>query len=155
MHIATVRRNGVVDGYQLRAGSGGQGQTKFFSVKKHGGEAKAIRAAERVARELGMPQPTARGGSITGRILKTSATRAAGIRFVWVRGVAAPVLRVVATWIDKSGRARNTSYSCERNGLEGALDKAIAARTSAGALKPNRDVLLRKLRTVHRSGALD
>jgi hypothetical protein len=105
-----------------------------------------------LARDLGLPEPATPGGSATGRILKSSTTRAAGIRFVWSTATDAPVLRVIATWVEKRGRPRHTSYSVERNGLDGALDRAIRARTSAGAPAPDRESLLRRLRKVHRTG---
>ena len=43
-----------------------------------------------------------------------------------------PVLRVVATWTDRQGQPHHTSFSVQCNGLEGALDRAIAARISCG-----------------------
>jgi hypothetical protein len=50
----------------------------------------------------------------------------------------APCLYVVASWRDRHGVSRCTRYSVERHGLQGALDKAIAARISAGAPLPDR-----------------
>jgi len=83
---------------------------------------------------------------VQGRVLRTSTTGCAGIRFEWTERDSGPVLRVVATWTDQHGTMRNTSYSVNRNGLGGALDRAIAARTSAGAPPPDRSVLLKRLR---------
>ena len=77
----------------------------------------------------------------------------AGIRFTWVAAASGPILRVVATWQDRRGQSRRTSYSVEHNGLDGALDKAIAARISCGAPLPDRALLMHKLRVIHRSGA--
>lgn len=151
-HIVAIASAGKVTGYQLRVDGGGPGNTKFFAAKKHGGPLKARLAAEEMIRSLGLPKPQKRGGSEQGRVTKTSATGAAGIRFHWTAGELAPVLRVIASWIDKRGKARNTSYSVERNGLDGALDKAIAARTSAGAPAVDRHTLLKALRRVHRTG---
>ena len=86
------------------------------------------------------------GGSKVGRLTRRSRTHAAGIRFEWVmRATCGPVLRVVATWTDKSGVPHHTSFSVQAQGLEGALDKAIAARTSAGAPPPDRASLLERL----------
>lgn len=153
MHIVAIHRNGTIDGYQLRMGTGGPGNTKFVASKKHGGSDEARRAVEQLARELGSPMPARAGGSVTGLLLKSSATRVAGVRFIWTPTASTPVLRVIASWIDNKGRARNTSYSVERNGLDSALDKAIKARTSAGAPPPDRDALLRMLREVYRTGA--
>lgn len=152
-HIVVIRSGGVVQGHQLRIDGGGTGRSKFFGAGRYGSAEKARRAAEREARALGLPKARERGGSEQGRVLRTSTTKAAGIRFVWTPGVAQPVLRVVASWTDRRGTARNTSYSVERNGLEGALDKALKARTSCGAAMPDRKALLRLLRAVLRSGA--
>lgn len=55
------------------------------------------------------------------------------------------MLRVVATWTDHHGQPHHTSFSVQCNGLEGALDRAIAARCSCGAPPPDRDDLLRRL----------
>jgi hypothetical protein len=152
-HIVAIRRSGVVEGHQLRIDGGGPGNSKFFSTGKYGTPEKARRAAEKEARALGLPKAQARGGSPTGRVLRTSQTKQAGIRFEWTQRESGPGLRVVATWTDKRGTSRHTSYSVDRNGLEGALDKAIAARTSCGAPKPNRDALLLMLRKTFRTGS--
>ena len=150
-HIVAIRRDGVVEGHQLRIDGGGAGLSKFFSSGKHGGPEKALSAAKRAAKVLGLPKTKERGGSEQGRVLSTSVTRAAGIRFEWARDTSTPILRVIATWTDRRSKCRNTSYSVERNGLDGALDKAIAARTSCGAPAPRRDALLRLLRREYRS----
>ena len=84
-------------------------------------------------------------------MFSTSTTGAAGLRFEWTPKRQLPVLRVVATWVDKRGRSRHTSFSVQSNGLEGALDLAIAARTSAGAAVPEKKPLLRQLRKMQRS----
>lgn len=144
-HIVAIRRDGVVEGHQLRVNGGGVGQSKFFSSGKWGGPEKARRAAEKEARALGLPKAIKRGGSQTGRLMCTNLTGTAGIRFQWIESGSGPLLRVVATWTDKRGRNRQTSYSVDRNGLEGALDKALKARTSCGAPQPDRDALLKRL----------
>ena len=152
-HIVVIRSSGVVQGHQLRIDGGGAGRSKFFGSGRYGSPEKARRAAEREARSLGLPKARERGGSPEGRVLRTSTTGAAGIRFVWSEGVLHPVLRVLVSWTDRKGTARNTSYSVERNGLEGALDKALKARTSCGAVMPDRKALLRRLKRVYRAGA--
>jgi len=86
------------------------------------------------------------GGSAVGRPTYRTRTGCPGIRFEWAMRVCGPVLRVVATWTDKDGRARRTAYSVEVHGLEEALDLAIKARTSAGAPMPDRADLLQRLR---------
>lgn len=86
------------------------------------------------------------GGSAMGRLMRRSRTRTAGIRFEWAMRSCGPVLRVVATWTDRQGLPHHTSYSVQCNGLEGALDRAIASRVSCGAPQPDREDLLQRLR---------
>lgn len=94
---------------------------------------------------LRMDRPRRPGGSSMGRLMWRSRTRTAGIRFEWVSRTTGPVLRVVATWTDGQGHARHTSFSVQCNGLEGALDRAIACRISCGAPMPDRADLLQRL----------
>jgi hypothetical protein len=150
-HIVAIRVNGVLKGHQLRINGGGPGQSAFFGASKYGSPERALLAAERRARELGLPPTQARGGSTEGRLMRTSATGVAGIRFEWSQRESGPVLRVIATWNDKLRRSCSTSYSVERNGLGGALDKAIAARTSCGAPMPDRKRLMTRLRKAFRT----
>ena len=152
-HIVTIRRAGVIDGHQLRIDGGGPGKSRYFASGKHGGPEQALLAARKHARELGLPPTLAPGANNkVGRLSKRNTSGAAGIRFTWVDGISAPVLRVEATWPDRRGQARHTSYSVEFNGLDIALDKAINARTSCGAPPPDRAKLLRQLRQVYRAG---
>lgn len=151
MHIVTIRRNGAVEGHQLRVGAGDSGNTKYFASLKLGGSEASLAAAQATADEMNLPATGPRGGSKSGRLLRTSKTGESGIRFVWVAAANdTAILRVVATWMH-AGRPRCASYSVESNGLEGALDKALAARTSAGAPKPNRANLIEHLRVEYAS----
>lgn len=102
-------------------------------------------AAERYLNELRLDRPRRPGGSAMGRLMRRSRTRTAGIRFEWVLRTVGPVLRVVATWTDRLGQPHHTSFSVQCNGLEGALDRAIAARISCGAPMPDREDLLQRL----------
>lgn len=144
-HIVAIRRHGEIEAYQLRVGSGGPGLSRLFSVRKHGGIRKAMAAAHATAEQLGLVLGGRRGGSPEGRRTRLSPTPAAGVRFEWQSFPRSTVLYVVASWRDRGGVARCTRYSVERNGLQGALDKAIAARTSAGAPTPDRKALLQAL----------
>lgn len=104
-------------------------------------------AADHFLHQLRTDAPPRRpGGSTMGRLMRRSRTRTAGIRFEWVTRTTGPVLRVVATWKDHLGRPHHTSFSVQCNGLEGALDRAIAARISCGAPMPDREDLLQRLR---------
>jgi hypothetical protein len=111
-----------------------------------------LRAARRTAREMGLPKTRRRGGSEPGRLLSTSRTPAAGVRFEWTPFALRTVLYVVATWRGRNGRPCSTRFSVDRHGVEGALDLAIARRTSCGAPMPDRAALLKALRKVHRAG---
>ena len=152
-HIVTIRRQGVIEGYQLRINGGGPGLSHFFAARKLGGADKALRAARRTSRELGLPKTRKRGGSEPGRLLSTSRTPAAGIRFEWTRFAVSTVLYVVATWRGPQGRPSSTRYSIDRHGIEQALDLAIEKRTSCGAPAPDRAALLKALRRVYKAGA--
>ncbi|MDR7268657.1 hypothetical protein J2X20_001286 [Pelomonas saccharophila] len=103
-------------------------------------------AAGRLLNDMRLEQARRPGGSSTGRLMRRSRTRTAGIRFEWVTRTTGPVLRVVATWTDRHGQPHHTSFSVQCNGLEGALDRAIAARCSCGAPLPDREDLLQRLR---------
>ncbi len=150
-HIVAIRQNGVISGHQLRINGGGPGLSKFFAAGKYGGPEKSERAARKEAKALGLPKSRPRGGSVEGRAPSNSVTKTAGIRFVWSTNLSGPALRVVATWTDKKGRSRHTSYSVDRNGLEEALDLAIASRTSCGAPMPDRVLLLKLLKREKRT----
>jgi hypothetical protein len=151
-HIVTIRRQGEIEGYQLRINGGGPGLSKFFAARKLGGADKALRAARRTAREMGLPKTRKRGGSEPGRLLSTSRTPAAGVRFEWTPFALRTVLYVVATWRGPHGRPCSTRFSVDRHGLEAALDLAIARRTSNGAPMPDRAALLKALRRFKRAG---
>jgi hypothetical protein len=110
-----AHRGDVIEGHQLRIGNGGPGLSKFFSSKKHGGPDKARRAALKMIRDLGLPKPGKRGGSVAGRLLKTSTTPAAGIRFLWSTGSRGPLLRVVAT---DAGSVRDFQAFAKQTGNE-------------------------------------
>jgi hypothetical protein len=152
-HIVTIRQNGEITGHQLRINGGGAGMSKFFASGKYGGPDKSERAAKRTAKEMGLPKPAARGGSRVGRVLSSSTTNSAGIRFSWVNYESGPVLRVIATWTDRKGLSHHTSYSVQSNGLEGALDKAIKARVSGGAPAPDKEALMKLLKREFRTRA--
>jgi hypothetical protein len=150
-HIVAIRRDGVIEGHQLRINGGGAGLSKFFAGGKYGSPEKARRAAERAAKEMGLKVGKTVGGSQLGRVVSGSTTRVAGIRFEWTPYPNGAVLSVVASWRDKQGVARNTRYSTHKHGLDGALDMAIAARTSNGAPMPDRAALLKLLRREYRT----
>jgi hypothetical protein len=150
-HIVTIKQNGRAVGHQLRTGSGA-GQSTYFAVSTHGGVRKALDAAANDAIARGLDISKGRGGSEKGRQTVRSKTPAAGIRWAWFPFHGSANLRVFATWTDKTGKGRNTSYSVEFNGLEGALDLAIAKRVASGAPQPNKRALLAALRRDFKAG---
>lgn len=152
-HIVAIRQSGHILGYQLRINGGGPGHSKLFSASKFGGPDKAKLAAEKTAKQMGLPRARPRGGSEQGRVLRSSATKVAGIRFRWTPLVETQSLSVVASWVDHKGKAHQTAYAVSSYGLEGALDRAITARTSCGAATPDRAALLKLLRREYRSKA--
>jgi len=109
MHIATIRRNGLIDGYQLPANGSEPGTTRFFASKKHGGAEEAQGCAG-YGYKTKLPETGPRGGgSPEGRVTRLSRTGAVGIRFVWGQGAGDSVgLAVVATWTDKTGTPNST-----------------------------------------------
>lgn len=151
-HIVTIRRDGQIEGYQLRINGGGRGNSRYFAARSLGGADKALRAARRMQREMGLPRTRKRGGSELGRLISTSRTPAAGIRFEWERFAVSTVLYVVVSWRDKDGRPCGTRFSVGRNGLEGAIDMAIERRVASGAPMPDRKALLRALRRFEKAG---
>ena len=152
-HIVTIRKAGRVVGYQLRVGDGGPGKTTLFSVGVYGTELRAKRKAVQAAKETGLVLGRKKGGSQVGRRTSRSPTLCAGVRFQWVDYPRGPILYVVASWTNAKGRLCGARYSTESNGLEQALDRAIAARTSAGAPEPDRKALLKALRVARSSRA--
>ena len=151
-HIVTIRRDGVIEGHQLRIDGGGPGKSRYFSSRKHGSADHALRAARQAAEALGLPPARPMGARRGHRLVsRRNSSGVAGIRFEWVSAASAPILRVVATWQDRQGQPCRASYSVEHNGLAGALDLALVARTSCGAPMPDRAALLDRLEAVYRS----
>jgi len=152
-HLVPLRYGQEIKGIQLRIGDGGPGYTKHFSTKRYGGEEGAVRAATNTAKSLGLVISKTRPGPTPGRRQANNKTGEPGIQFLW-RNYETPVLAVVATWVDtKTSRPKSTSYSVEINGLEGALDKAIAARNRSGVPVTTKKVLLRNLRSTYKAGS--
>lgn len=152
-HVVAIRdpRTQAVVAQQLRFDGGGPGRSAYFSVGKYGGETQAKQAAAVVARQVGVTLGRGKGGRYE------SADR--GIRFQWMDRVQGATLFVCAFWTDRQRTQagvhrvlRHTAYSTAKNGLEGALDKAIDARTSQGAPRPDKSKLLKELQREYRRG---
>ena len=149
--IVTIRRLGVIDGHPLRINGGGAGQSCYFASGKHGGPDQALAAAKRAAQALNLPATLPRGGAKTGRVNRSSLTQVAGLRFEWAQFASGPALYVRASWVNGDGHPCSTWLSVERNGLDTALDRALAARTSCGAAMPDRTALPERLRGAYRT----
>ncbi len=155
-HLVALRRNGQIEAWQVRIGTGGPGLSRSFAARKYGGEAQALAEATRTAQALGLELGHPRGGSPLGRRNRLSPTPAAGIRFEWLHYSLSTVLNVVATWPEpRTGRRCSSRFSVERNGLDGALDRAMECRRKAGAPLPDRHQMLDLLTEVYRAGAPD
>ncbi len=148
-HIVPLRESGAVVSYQVRAGKGGPGLSRAFAVRKHDGQANALKAAQRFAKQSGWVVGEHRRGLEKGQPNKRSRTSAAGIRFEWIDYSTVSVLYVIATWTDATGRARAARRSTAVHGLEGALDVVIDLRVKSGAPKPDRQRLLNELRAAY------
>lgn len=152
-HVVAIRdpRTQAVIAQQLRFDGGGPGKSAYFAVGRYGSEAQAKQAAAVLARQVGVKLGRGRGGR------HESADR--GIRFEWVDRVQGATLFVCAAWTDRQATQkgvhrvlRHTAYSTAKHGLEGALDKAIDARTSQGAPRPDKGQLLTALQREYRRG---
>ena len=152
-HVVAIRRPGgaQVVAYQVRVDGGGPGNSAYFPAGRHGSAPAALSAALAVTRALGLPDLATQPGARHRLRSQTNNTGYAGIRFVWRPTKGGPeTLCVFASWIEPTGRKKTSSYSVERWGLDGALDRAIARRTAHGAAAPDRTLLLRALQTEYR-----
>ena len=154
-HVVPIRLNGAVVGFQLRVGTAGPGQTKYFAAAKLGGEELALKEAHRFARSNGLAVASGRRGGVVGRRMPTSGVEP-GIRFKWVGLSDTKSLVVVVTWPARRGRNPSqpgrSSFAVSVNGLAGALDLAIERRVRAGAPPPDRRSLLKALRETYSKG---
>lgn len=154
-HIVTIRAKGGarVVGYQVRVDGGGPGNSAYFPAVAYSSAPAALAAALAATRALGLPDLATQPGARHRLRSQANNTGYAGIRFVWRPTKGGPeTLCVFASWIEPTGSKKTTSYSVERWGLDGALDRAIARRTASGAAAPDRAALLRALRTEYRRG---
>lgn len=127
MSIRTIKQAGAVVGYQALAGAGEAGRSKYFAVAKHGGQDKALMAAQAHsamlhATCLAYPRPAMRG-NVKG---------IPGVRLVWSpsRCDDPPILHAAASW-NKDGKQFGRSYSTNKHGGPGALALAMRAREKA------------------------
>lgn len=124
MAVQPIKKDGLVVAYQARVGGGGPGQTRNFTLAKHGPGARDL--AGQAERDL-LDSTGARGK--LGHHFRTSKTNTSGIVGINAQHEGDNV-RIRATW---SGCA--TGYSVEKHGLEGAMALALAAREKHSGIK--------------------
>lgn len=115
MPVQAIKRAGAVVGYQARVGKAGPGQTRYCST-----EAQALAALAT------LPKPAGRTG-------RTTVTNSTGVPGITAR-YEGDALRIGATWMQE-GKNCAAGYSVERNGLEGAVKMAMAARERGARIK--------------------
>lgn len=143
VHIQFIAAGGGEGGYQVRAGSGRTGQTRFFAVRKYGGYVRALRAAARYALALLPPESLAwkarRNANNRSRVPSMAVRWRAGRR-----GAVYPY--VCGHWRDARGRHRSFSYSIEHHGLREAVELALARQRASGVAVPSVDEAVQRLR---------
>ena len=127
--------HGSTQGFQVRVGPRHASMTKFFAVRKYGGVRKALahaRAAEADLQKIAAPTTARNGARVVAQANNTSGV--IGIRPRYVLFSAHPYLYFVASW-SVDGKARSTSFSCERHGKMVALKMAMDRREKATGVK--------------------
>ena len=123
--------HGSTQGYQVRVGPRHASLTKFFAVRKYGGQRKALaqaKAAEADLRKIAEPVSQRRGARLIEQANNTSGL--VGIRPRYELYSEHPYLYFVASW-SVDGKASSTSYSAEKHGMMGALKMAMTRREKA------------------------
>lgn len=112
---------------RLQIGACKPGRTLTLSVKKYGGAASCRRAAHAIAHKCALSLTDGHWSS-EGVARVNNKSGAANIQFQWKDGSL-----TVAAYIGKANSGQGIrSFSVERHGLRGALDKAIKVRRAGG-----------------------
>ncbi len=114
-------------GYQVRV----KGQSRYFSIKKHGGKRATLKLAKAAEKEildqLGIKSSAER--LYTSQPSNRNTSGVAGIHIQWRAYGSGNVYPYVSgSWKDKEGKQRMFGFSIERHGLKGALQLAYARR---------------------------
>jgi len=117
-------------GYQVRV----KGQSRYFSIKKHGGKRatlKLARAAEQeILDKLGIKSSGERKHD---KLTIRNTSGVVGIHLQWrcYNGGDNVYPYISGSWKDKEGKQRMFGFSIERHGLKGAIELAFARRKVA------------------------
>jgi hypothetical protein len=115
-------------GYQVRV----KGQTRYFSIKKHGGKRASLKLAKLAEKEMldALGIKNSRERLPTQGLGKRNTSGVLGIHIQWRQysnsSVSYPYLN--GSWKDKQGNSRMFGFSVEKNGLRKAVEMAIAKR---------------------------
>jgi hypothetical protein len=134
MSIRSIRKNGEIVAYQAVVGVGGKGQTRSYAVSAYANLEVARRAAERGAAKLGRETGAKKRGGIRPVPSAWNTSGIVGIRARYEGSPENPTLRIAASW-RRAGKNVAVGYSVEKNGLKGALAKAMAAREKGTGAK--------------------
>jgi AP2 domain len=127
--------SGSTQGYQVRVGPRHASMTKFFAVRKYGGQRKALaqaKAAEVQMQKVALPITSRSGARLVAQANNTSGL--VGIRPRYELFSEHPYLYFVASW-SKNGKACSTSFSAEKHGKIGALQLAMERREKATGVR--------------------
>ncbi len=114
-------------GYQVRV----KGQSRYFSIKKHGGKRATLKLAKAAEREildaLGLKHSGERKHD---QLTKRNTSGVVGIHIQWrcYNGGENVYPYISGSWKDKDGNQRMFGFSIERHGLKGAIELAFAKR---------------------------
>lgn len=127
--------HGSTLGYQVRVGPRHSAMTRFFAVRKYGGQRNALAQAKLAEAEF--QKISGPGAGRTGARVATGSNNTSGmvgVRPRYVMFSEHPYLYIVASW-SAGGKACSTSFSAERHGLLGAIQLAMDKRQKATGLK--------------------
>ena len=114
-------------GYQVRV----KGQSRYFSIKKHGGKRATLKLAKAAEKEildaLGIKSSSERTYDKP-NIRNTSGVVGIHIQWRTYHGGDNVYPYISGSWKDKEGKQRMFGFSIERNGLKGAIALAFAKR---------------------------
>lgn len=115
-------------GYQVRV----KGQTRYFSVKKHGGKRSTLKLAreaeKEILKELGIKSSSERLPN--DKLGKRNTSGVLGVHIQWRtnRGSSNVYPYLSGSWKDTDGKPRMFGFSIEKHGLKEAVKLAFAKR---------------------------
>ena len=131
MPIQEINGNAI----QVRHGQAA-GHTKYLTYLKHGGKAKAQQKAKELLATLNDKYgPAPSRHDRRGLLMNNNRSRVSGLKFVLRKGKGSSdnvYTYLVGNYVDKNGRQHNFSYSVERWGVSGTIEKGRTKRIEAG-----------------------